>query len=319
MTTYAQLTYEQRCQISALLQAGLNQTQIAKELGCSQPTISREIQRNSGQRGYRYKQAQRLATERRQSAVQPRKMPPDLINLIESKLHLKWSPEQISGWLCRTEMISISHEAIYLHIWADKAKGGSLYQYLRHQIKGYRNRGAGKGLRGIINNRVGISDRPDIVDTRERIGDWEIDLIIGKGHSGAMVTIVERNTRYSVAAAINDKSAAAVTEATIALLAPLRDLVLTITADNGKEFSGHEIIAKALNCDVYFADPYSSWQRGLNENTNGLLRQYWPKNTDFKAVHKNEVISVMEQLNHRPRKILDYQSPADIFLAEIKF
>lgn len=318
MTTYAQLTYEQRCQISALLQAGLNQTQIAKELGCSQPTISREIQRNTGQRGYRYKQAQRLATERRQSAVQPHKMTPDLINLIESKLHLKWSPEQISGWLGRTEMISISHEAIYLHIWADKAKGGSLYQYLRHQIKGYRNRGAGKGSRGIINNRVGISDRPDIVDTRERIGDWEIDLIIGKGHSGAMVTIVERNTRYSVAAAINDKSAAAVTEATIALLAPLRDLVLTITADNGKEFSGHEIIAKALNCDVYFADPYSSWQRGLNENTNGLLRQYWPKNTDFKAVHNNEVISVMEQLNHRPRKILDYQSPADIFLAEIK-
>lgn len=319
MTTYSQLTYEQRCQISALLQAGLKQTEIASQLGCHQSTISREVRRNKGQRGYRHKQAQRLATERRQSAVVRHKMTPTLINLIESKLRLKWSPEQIAKWLEREEQLAISHEAIYLHVWADKAQGGCLYEHLRHRVKGYRHRGESQSSRGKIKNRVSIHERPAIVETRERTGDWEIDLMIGKGHSGALLTLVERKTRFSVAAAIDDKSAASVTEATIALLAPFKASVLTITADNGKEFSGHEAIANALDCDVYFADPYSSWQRGLNENTNGLLRQYWPKNTDFKTVTQDEVFHVLDELNHRPRKVLDYKTPADIFLAETNF
>ncbi len=159
---------------------------------------------------------------------------------------------------------------------------------------------------------MSIHDRPSEVDAKERIGDWEIDLIIGKNHSGAMVTIVERVSKFTVSAQIDDKSAATVTSATIALLEPYRDVVLTITADNGKEFSYHEQVTEALDAQVYFADPYSSWQRGLNENTNGLLRQYWPKKTDFKQVAANDVVAVLEKLNNRPRKALNYQTPTKI-------
>lgn len=319
MKTYSQLTYEQRCQISALLQGEQTQTEIAKVVGCSQSAVSREIKRNSGQRGYRHKQADRLARARRQSAIMPHKMTPTLINLIEAKLSVKWSPEQISGWLMREKDISISHESIYRHVWANKHEGGELYLHLRHKVKGYRRRAHATDSRGKIRNRVSIHDRPEIVETRERAGDWEIDLMIGKGHSGALLTIVERKHRYSLAARIDDKTAQGVTQATIALLEPLKEYVLTITADNGKEFAGHEAIAEALACDVYFADPYSSWQRGANENTNGLLRQYWPKETDFKLVSEGEVSAVLEELNNRPRKVLDYQSPADSFRSEIHY
>ena len=319
MKTYSQLTYAQRCQISALLQGEQTQTEIAKVVGCSQSAVSREIKRNSGQRGYRHKQADRFARARRQSAIMPHKMTPTLINLIEAKLGVKWSPEQISGWLMREKDISISHESIYRHVWANKHEGGELYLHLRHKVKGYRRRSHATDSRGKIRNRVSIHDRPEVVETRGRVGDWEIDLMIGKGHSGALLTIVERKHRYSVAARIDDKTAQGVTRATIALLEPLKEYVLTITADNGKEFSGHEAIAEALACDVYFADPYSSWQRGVNENTNGLLRQYWPKETDFKLVSEGEVTAVLEELNNRPRKVLDYQSPADSFRSEIHY
>jgi len=239
-------------------------------------------------------------------------MPPANVVLIERGLMQEWSPEQISGWLKKERSISISFETIYLYIWADKRQGGDLYTYLRHQIKGYRSRKGCYASRGKIKNRVSIHDRPHEVDAKERIGDWEIDLIIGKDHSGAMVTIVERVSKFTVSAQIDDKSAATVTAATIALLEPYRDVVLTITADNGKEFACHEEIAKALGAQVYFADPYSSWQRGLNENTNGLLRQYWPKKTDFKQVVANDVVVVLGKLNNRPRKALDYQTPAKI-------
>lgn len=319
MKTYSQLTYTQRCQISALLQEGFNQTQIANRVNCSQSAISREIKRNSGQRGYRHKQADRLAKARKQCAVIPYKMTPSLINLVEQKLGLKWSPEQISGWLKREKNIRVSHETIYRHVWGDKHAGGDLYLNLRHKVKGYRRRAHTQDSRGKIPNRVSIHDRPEAVETRERVGDWEIDLMIGKGHSGALLTIVERSTRYTCATRINDKTAKSVTAATLALLEPIKQHVLTITADNGKEFSGHEDIAKALECDVYFADPYSSWQRGANENTNGLLRQYWPKDTDFKIVPHSDVSFVLKQLNNRPRKVLDYQTPDDKFLSEIQY
>ena len=243
-------------------------------------------------------------------------MTPPLINLIDRKLRSKWSPEQISGWLEREDQTRVSHETIYRYVWDDKHAGGELYLNLRHKTKGYRSRAGTQGSRGKIPNRVSIHDRPDIVETRERLGDWEIDLVIGKGHSGALLTIVERRTLQTVSARINDKTAKSVTAATIALLEPIKQHVLTITADNGKEFSGHEDIAKALECDIYFADPYSSWQRGTNENTNGLLRQYWPKGTDFKTVTHSEVAAVLTEFNNRPRKVLGFQTPFDMFLAE---
>jgi IS30 family transposase len=267
--------------------------------------------RNTGSRGYRYKQAQEKASQRRKVASKATKMIPSMIDIIESELRLEWSPEQISGWLeDRQELIS--HESIYLHVWSDKNSGGDLYTHLRRQGKKYDKRRNGKSTRGQIKNRTSIDDRPLIVDEKSRIGDWEIDTVIGKGHSGALVTVVERVTKFTVSKQVDGKTATAVTKATIALLKPIQDAVLTITADNGKEFAYHEEISKALNADVYFAHPYSSWERGLNENTNGLLRQYFPKKVDFKRVTQGEVKRAVDRLNTRPRKLLGFKTPGDL-------
>ena len=312
MRTYQQLTYEQRCQISALKKSGCSQRKIAETIGTTQPTVSRELTRNTGARGYRHKQAQERTEQRRAEASQPTKMTPDMITVIESKLRVEWSPEQVSGWLLNAQELLISHESIYLHIWADKQAEGDLFTHLRHQGKKYNKRRNGKSTRGQIKNRVSIDDRPQVVDDKSRIGDWEIDTMIGKGHSGALVTIVERVTKFTVSTRVNSKSAADVTQATIALLKPFEDVVHTITADNGKEFAYHEQISKALSTKVYFAHPYSSWERGLNENTNGLLRQYFPKNTDFKKVAQIEVRRALRRLNSRPRKDLDFKTPAQL-------
>jgi IS30 family transposase len=310
--TYQQLTYEQRCQVSALKKSGCSQREIAEVIGTSQPTVSRELARNTGERGYRHRQAQDRTNRRRAEAARPSKMTPNMIAVIESKLRVEWSPEQISGWLLSDQKQLISHESIYLHIWAEKQAGGDLYTYLRRQGKKYDKRRNGKSTRGHIKNRVSIDDRPGIVDEKSRIGDWEIDTVIGKGHSGALVTIVERVTKFTVSAQVNSKSAADVTKATISLLKPFMDVVHTITADNGKEFSYHEKISKELSADVYFAHPYSSWERGLNENTNGLLRQYFPKSTDFKKVNQIEVRRALKRLNSRPRKDLNFKTPAQL-------
>ena len=309
MGTYQQLTYAQRCQISALKRIKFSQSKIAETIGVSQSTVSRELNRNTGERGYRHKQAHEKSAQRRREAAKPTKMTPKMITVIESKLRIEWSPEQISGWLLDEQALLISHETIYLHIWADKQDGGNLYTHLRRQGKKYDKRRNGKSTRGQIKNRVSIDDRPCIVDDKSRIGDWEIDTVIGKGHSGALVTIVERVTKFTVSAQVNSKSAEDVTRATIALLRPYKDMVHTITADNGKEFAYHEKISKVLSADVYFAHPYSSWERGLNENTNGLLRQYFPKDTDFKKVTQLEVRRAVKRLNTRPRKDLEFKTP----------
>lgn len=309
---YNQLTYEQRCQISLLNKSGLSQRAIASAVGASQSTISRELDRNSGERGYRYKQAQHKAAQRRKQAVCRTKMTPSMIGTIESKIRIDWSPEQVSGWLLEEQDLLISHESIYLHIWADKQVGGDLYTHLRRQGKKYDKRRNGKSTRGQIKNRVSIDERPQVVDDKSRIGDWEIDTMIGKGHSGALVTIVERATNFTVSAQVNSKSAADVTQAAIALLRPYKEVVHTITADNGKEFAYHEQISKALDAEVYFANPYSSWERGLNENTNGLLRQYFPKETDLKAVTQKAVKHAVERLNSRPRKGLCFKTPGQL-------
>jgi len=310
--SYNQLTYEQRCQIYALKKSGFSQRQIAKNIEVNQSTISRELARNSGGKGYRYKQAQDKAERRRREAIKPTKMLLSTIELIEAKLRLQWSPEQISGWLLETEELLISHETIYKHIWADKQLGGDLYKHLRRQGKKYEKRRNGKSTRGQIKDRVSIDERPEIVDEKTRIGDWEIDTMIGKNHSGALVTLVERVTNFTLAAQVNSKSADDVTAATIALLKPIKDQVHTITADNGKEFSFHNQISQALDADVYFAHPYSSWERGLNENTNGLLRQYFPKKTDLKNVSQEEVDQAVAKLNARPRKGLDFKTPLEL-------
>ncbi len=309
MRTYKQLTYAQRCQIEVLNKSGMTQREIAEAVGTCQPTVSRELKRNTGQRGYRHKQAQGKAEARRRHAGTPVKMTAQMIARITLKLAEKWSPEQISGWLSDEHGERLSHEWIYQLIWDDKRKGGTLYTHLRRQGKKYRHRGHGKAGRGHIRNRVGIEERPPVVDEKTRIGDWEIDTVIGKGHNGALVTIVERVTQFTLVANVPNKSAEAVTSATIDLLKPYKAALHTITADNGKEFAYHEQLTAELGVAVYFARPYHSWERGLNENTNGLLRQYWPKSTDFTQVTDNDVLAVVTQLNQRPRKTLGFKTP----------
>ena len=311
MSNYKQLTYEQRCQIEALKRSELSQEAIGLAVGTSQSSISRELSRNQGERGYRHRQAQIKASERRKAAVMVIKMKPQLLQLINEKLSLYWSPEQISGWLLEEQDQCISHESIYRYVWANKKTGGVLHTYLRRRGRRYQWRGSnGKTSRGQIKNRVSIDNRPAIVDEKMQVGHWEIDTVIGKGHSGALVTIVERVTKFTLSCRVLRKSAVHVTAATIALLAPFKAIVRSITADNGKEFAYHEQIAENLKCDVYFAHPYCSWERGLNENTNGLLRQDFPKRTDFKQVTDSEVRKAVNRLNDRPRKLLAFKTPA---------
>ena len=288
------------------------QKEIATILGVSPATISRELKRNKGQRGYRPVQANIKALKRRSKAVKSIKMTAEVIALIEEKLRLEWSPDQISGWLAQEQGITISHERIYQYVWADKRQGGVLYQHLRHGHRRRKKYGS-KDKRGQIRNRVSIDERPAIVTQKTRLGDWEIDTVIGKNHQGALVTIVDRVSKYTLIKKVESKHAEVVTEATLTLLNPYREKTFTITADNGKEFAGHEHIAEHLETDVYFAHPYSSWERGLNENTNGLIRQYFTKGSSFENITDEEVEKVMNRLNHRPRKTLNYRTPHAVF------
>ena len=312
MGKYSQITEDERYQIWANRKAGLSIPKIANELGRHKSAIYREIARNSGRRGYRLKQANEKARQRKSAASKAIKMTVELIGIVEEKLEIDWSPEQISGWLLNEKGILISHERIYQHVWQDKQNGGELYKHLRCQGKKYDKRRNGKSTRGQIKNQVSIDDRPRIVDDKKRVGDWEIDTVIGKNHQGAIVTVVERKTLFTVAALVESKQADAVTAATIDLLTPLQGRVHTITADNGKEFAYHEKLVEQLETKVYFAHPYSSWERGLNENTNGLLRQYFPKGTDFRRLSQLDVDMAVELINNRPRKTLGYKTAAQM-------
>ena len=307
MSVYTQLTREQRYQIYAFLKAGFSQSSIAKEIGVHKSTVSREIRRNKGGNGYRPKQAQRLASTRRKQAGKYVKLAPKLISLIDSHIKQDFSPEQVSGFLKRTGL-SVSHETIYQHVLKDKARGGDLYQHLRRANRKRKKRYGSHNRRGQIVGRVSIDERPSIVDTKKRIGDWEIDTVIGKNHKGALVTIVERKSKFTLIKKLDGKKAASLADATVSLLKPYRRRVLTITADNGKEFARHNLIAKELKSGFFFAHPYHSWERGLNENTNGLIRQYFPKSVSFETVTDEQIQFVMDQLNNRPRKTLGFKS-----------
>ena len=309
---YTQLTQEERYQIHALLKAGLDQTEIAMILKRHKSTISREIRRNSGLRGYRPKQAQRLADERRQARVKPR-ISTSSWSTVERLLREDWSPEQISLWLKEEFNVAISHEWIYQFILQDKAAGGDLYRHLRCQKK-RRKRYGSYSRRGQLIDRISIDERPAVVDSRSRIGDWELDTIIGKGHKQAIVSLTERKSRYTLIKKVKRKTAQLVSDAIISLLSPVSGKVHTLTSDNGKEFAEHKTIANHLDAKFYFAHPYASWERGLNENTNGLIRQYFPKNRDFATITQSEINKVMEKLNNRPRKCLGIKTPNQVFL-----
>ena len=313
MKQYTHLTEKDRYTIELLRKQGKKLAEIARCLNRHPSTISREITRNTGKRGYRHAQAGRLTQERHQRKVKAVKMDSEMKSVILSYLQQDWSPEQISGRLALENRKTVSHETIYRWLLRDQKSGGQLYLFLRHKCKKYRKRYGKQDYRGIIPNRVDIEERPEIVDTRTRLGDWEADTVIGQGHQGALITLTERVSRFSLALPILNKTAVNTTEATIKLLGKIKKWVHTITYDNGREFSHHQKVAQKLECDTFFAKPYHSWERGLNENTNGLLRQYFPKKSSLKEVSIQQVQQTTEKLNNRPRKCLNYRTPYEVF------
>ena len=309
--SYTHLTQEERYQIYAYKMAGYSNTDIAEILGRHVSAIRREIHRNTGLKGYRPQQAHRFARERHQMKPKAIKMTEEMQLYIKEHLKLEWSPEQIYGRLKADGEPTVCPKTIYDFIARDKANGGDLYQHMRH--KKYRQRTGKPDPRGQIRDRIGIEERPDIVDQKKRIGDWEADTVIGKGHKGVLVTLSERVSKLNLIAHVPSKHAEVVTQAMIEMLTPYRNELHTITFDNGKEFAFHKRVAKALDVETYFARPYHSWERGLNENHNGLIRQYLPKGQPLDKVTKAQVVEIQTRLNQRPRKLLGFRTPEEVY------
>ena len=311
---YRHLTGEDRIVIRTLLQEDRTRQYIADALEVDVSTIKREIRRNSGLRGYRPKQAQERVVARQQ-IPRAKKMTQKIVAYIDKKIREDLSPEQISGTMESEIGLRVSHECIYQYLWCDKREGGELYTHLRiANGKRSRKRYGKKDWRGKIPGRVGIEKRPKIVETKRRFGDWEADLVSGAHHRGFLVTLVERKSKFTLIGHVERKTSDSVRTEIIRLLSKLDTRVLTITYDNGREFASHQDINKALQCDSYFATPYHSWERGLNENTNGLIRQYFPKKSDLRKVDAKKIKSVANRLNSRPRKTLDFKTPEEVFL-----
>ena len=317
---YHHVTRDIRSQIYALKATGTSLHKISAIVERHVSTVSREIKRNTGGRGYRYKQADAKAAERRADASRtPQKLTPTLVAIIEEKLMEEWSPDQISGRLKDKDIASISHESIYQHIWKNKRSGGVLYKQLRHNGKRYNKRSSGKAGRGCIPNRVDITERPQIVEEKTRIGDWEGDTVISAISKAAILTVVDRHSKFTRIKKIGRKTAKNVRIAMKEIMTSLPYPVLTVTFDNGMEFAAHQNITEDLNAYCYFATPYHSWERGLNEHTNGLIRQYLPKSVDFKDLTDDEVKAIEDKLNHRPRKVLGYKTPMEVMMMHQNF
>jgi len=313
---YKHLTEEERYQIDDLQREGFNQEEIAKKLGRSPSTLSRELRRNRGERGWRPRQAQLKAIKRLVARGENNARKVSDVALHYAKKHLvedQWSPQQIAGRAKLEGLPVISHETIYQRILEDKQSGGNLYKHLRCKKQRKKRYGSARSTRGKIPNRVDIDKRPAIVESRKRIGDWEGDTIIGSHTKGAVIaSMVERKSRFTVLAKSKNKTTVAVIKSINHRMLPIADLVHTVTLDNGKEFSLHGLMAAVLDADVYFAKPYHSWERGLNENTNGLVRQYFPKKNSFDNITEHDLQCVAKKLNHRPRKCLGYKTPFEV-------
>lgn len=273
---YKQLTENERYQIYVMNKAGHSQEHIASLLERSPSTISRELWRNQGLRGYRPAQAQRMSDERRRNAQKARKITLEVKCWIETLIRQELSPQQVVDYLKRHKKVSLHHETVYQFIYDDKARGGDFYAHLRVASKPYRKRYGTYERRGRIKNRVDIDERPTVVDRRNRVGDWEGDTVMGKSRKSALLTMVERKTLYTVIARLTGKRADLLAKTAVGSMNHLKGKIKTITLDNGLEFAEHEEIAQGLEADIYFAHPYASWECGINENTNGLIRQYFP-------------------------------------------
>ena len=291
--------------------------EIAAVIGKHKSTISRELRRNCDRRSGRYDAdlAQRKC-ERRQKGKPHRVRFTEEVRLrVEAMLREDYSPEQVVG-RCKLEGLEcVSVETIYQYVWGDKRRGGDLHTHLRRKGRKYRKRGAKKDSRGVIRDRVSIDERPKVVDDKSRFGDLEIDLIMGANHRRALLSANDRASGISWIALLEGKDSKALADKAAEMLMPFKGLLHTVTSDNGKEFAEHKAIAKSLAVDYYFAHPYHSWERGANENMNGLIRQYLPKGTSFDGLDDNEIKRIRDKLNNRPRKKLGFLTPIEYFFA----
>lgn len=319
---YTHLAEQDRYVISHLKLSGYSYREIARRIGRSHTTISREIKRNGPKIPgdvYWYYVTHPVAVERLHHAKHHRRQDHKrLVKFVESKIRQGWPPEVISARLKldypNDQQMRISHETIYRWIFLDAQKGGDLYKHLRRRHKRRRRQTRYGNGRRFLPGRVSIDERPPIVDQRKRFGDWEGDTLEGAKGTGGLATHVERKSRYLLAVKLVDKKAATMTQqSTKAFCKIPPKLRHTLTVDNGKEFANFKELESKTNLKVYFADPYSAWQRGTNENTNGLLRQYFPKGINLKSISEKEVAFVVNKLNNRPRKCLDYQTPHEVF------
>lgn len=318
---YQQLTQEQRYQIFAYREAGLSLREIAQRIQAHYSTISRELRRNVNPgEGYHPARAHQLSDQRRRKAFKMTKRLPCIINWVKDRLLDEWSPEQISGFLglFASPEYRVSHEWVYRYIQDDQRQGGSLWTYLRlFSRRTYNRRLKKRAGCHLIPNRTGIEQRPDSVEQRLEVGHWEGDTILHGHRKSGLVTLVERRSGFLVAGRLKTFQAGSTADQIIHLLKPYQEGVQSLTFDNGVEFAQHDRVAHSLEAATYFCDPYRSSQRGSNENTNGLLRQYFPKKTDFNQVTQQQLEEVVEKLNNRPRKRLGYRTPAQIFYGEL--
>jgi IS30 family transposase len=311
--TFKQLTAEQRYQIATLLSKGFNQKQIAVFTGKSESCICRELKRNTMYSGkYDAKNAHQYAIFRHETKPKKIRYSAAIQQQVNYLLQQDLSPQQISHRLALEGHDTVSHEAIYLHIWQDKKQNGTLYQYLARKQRCRRKRSNKTNSRGQIINKISIEQRPAAANNRERFGDFEQDTIIGANHKKAILTLVDRKTLFTKLVLLEGKNATQLSEQTIKTLKDFKPYLHTITSDNGKEFAKHEHIAKQLNVQYFFTHPYSSYECGTVENTNGLIRRYIPKKASFENLTQEILNKIENKLNNRPRKKLNFYTPNEI-------
>lgn len=309
------ITLEERYYIQKKKENGISIPTIAKQLNRNKTTIYRELGRNTGANGYDYIEAHNLADTRRKTAPKRIIFTSVMQKQVDEQIRRDLSPEQVCGRFQLLGKECVSPERIYQYIWQDKKEGGDLYTHLRIKSKRYHKRGNTNDRRGIIRDKISIEERPEYINNREDIGHWEADLVVGKGQKGYLVTATERVCNYNVIGYVETKDAESVSKELVRILKPYKEFVYSVTTDNGKEFANHRYIAAALDVAYYFAHPYSSWERGTNENANGLIRQYFPKGEPFADQNymKRQIARVETKLNCRPRKKNGYLTPYELF------
>jgi len=309
---YHQITPGERYTLGVLRKQGFSNAEMARMTGRHRSTIGREFARNSClyDGAYRHSKAQERTNGRRSRSRRNSQFGPAEWELVEALLGEKFSPEQVSGWLRLLEILEISHQTIYTRVHQNRLDGGTLWKHLRQPVR-YRKRYATQEKRGYLPGKRHISERPAAVDSRREIGHWEMDVVVGAGDNHCIVTLVERVTGATLIGKLHRRKAAALNKRVIELIQAYPTLFKTITVDNGPEFHSYKEIEQATAVTIYFATPYASWERGTNENTNGLIRQYIPKRTSMKRLTQDRCNAIAGALNNRPRKRHGFRSPLE--------